>query len=80
MNSNIFEVLFPIFVLVIAVGIIAWLLSRIKKAAKSGASMRTTLHGTLYETYIKEKQASVKQVLEQKVKKLNEQKSDKLIE
>lgn len=77
MNSNLFEVLFPIFVLVAAVGIIAWLLLRIKK---SGASMTTTLHGTVYETYNKEIQASVKQVLEQKVKKLDEQKSDKPIE
>lgn len=42
--------------------------------------MTTTLHGTVYETYNKEIQASVKQVLEQKVKKLDEQKSDKPIE
>ena len=42
--------------------------------------MMTTIHGAMYETYDKEKRASVEQVLEQKVKKMNEQESDKPIE
>lgn len=77
MNDNFFDVLFPIFLLIAVVGFIGWLLLRIKK---SGKSMITTIHGAMYETYNKEKRASVEQVLEQKVNKMNEQKSDNPID
>jgi len=42
--------------------------------------MITTIHGAMYETYDKDKRAAVEQVLEQKVKKMQEQENDKPVE
>lgn len=77
MDTSFFEELFPIVVLIAVILIILWLLLRIKK---SGRGMITTIHGAMYETYDKDKRAAVEQVLEQKVKKMNEQESDKPLE
>ncbi len=77
MESNLLNELFPFIVLVIAILIIVWLLLKIKK---SGRSLSTTVHGAMYETYNQEKRASIEHVLEQKIKKMNEQESDKPIE
>ena len=77
MDSNFFEELFPFIVLVVIVVFIGWLLLRIKR---SGRSMQTTIHGALYDTYNRDKREAVKQVLEQQVKKMEEQENDKPIE
>ena len=77
MESNFFEELFPFIVIVIIVVFIGWLLLRIKR---SGRSMQTTIHGALYDTYNQDKREAVKQVLEQQVKKMEEQENDKPIE
>lgn len=77
MNYNFFLELLPIIILFVAVLIIGWLLLRIKR---SGRSMATTVHGAMYETYNQEKRASTEHVIEQKVKKMSEQESDKPIE
>ena len=42
--------------------------------------MQTTIHGALYDTYNRDKREAVKQVLEQQVKKMEEQENDKPIE
>jgi len=77
LEASLFEELFPFVFLIAVVLIIAWLLIRIKK---SGRNMITTIHGAMYETYDKDKRAAVEQVLEQKVKKMQEQENDKPVE
>ena len=77
MESDFFEELFPLIVLVAVVLFIGWLLLRIKR---SGRSMQSAIHGALYDTYNKNKREAAKQVIEQQVKKMEEQENDKPIE
>ena len=77
MSSDLLELLYPLIILIVAISIIGWLILRIKR---SGRSLTTTVYGALYETYNYDKRAAIEQVLEQKVRKMDEQKSDKPVD
>ena len=73
MNDT-FEIIFALGLLVAVIIFFIWITLRFRR---SGRSPATIMHGALYEMYDNDRRAAVEQVLEQTVKKMEEQENDK---
>ena len=74
LNPDLFVLLF---IIVLIILIIAGIFKASKSLQSSAGSNTTTLYGTTYEMYNQEKRAAIEQIVEQKVKKMEEQENEK---
>ena len=74
MNSNSFSLIFVALVLLTLIVLFIRVALRIRK---HGGSLTMSMFASTYEMYGKEKRAAIEQVVEQKVKKMEEDETDK---
>jgi hypothetical protein len=75
--NDLFEIIFALTLLIAVIFVFFWLALRFKR---SGRSPATIMYGALYETYDKDKRAAIEHVIEQNVKKMEEQENEKPLE